>query len=362
MDVNWPQQLQNFGPFALLPFVVIVIERIAANRARDQKLPESIRNRVYAFAWILIFMLCVTVVVIWFMSRASKPSEAMMRGRITGLGSRQQLRASGPDTVNLRVFTYRNPLEPDQLFWRAFSTDPLDDTELAFVINTSTPEGSDKTYRFPFRAYKTFYNDSTELMFTYDSAKNVITFDNPMSHKSDELNGEPIVVVSNAPPTVEQAINQLPGFGVLFAQSSVRLPPAAVISNLESDDVLVRLTARRQLASIGPEATKAMDKALVGPPASSYRVKLGVIVAAVQMPNFRAESLSPAAWCEVWNASQASDDTLKTQASLLLKKQTTPVTASSCNARRLLAPQAVRPPVQLPARPPVQSTPRPPVR
>ena len=37
MDVNWPQLLRDFGPFALLPFAVIVIERIAAKRARDQK-------------------------------------------------------------------------------------------------------------------------------------------------------------------------------------------------------------------------------------------------------------------------------------------------------------------------------------
>ena len=35
MEFNWPQLLQDFGPFALLPFTVLVIERLAASRARE---------------------------------------------------------------------------------------------------------------------------------------------------------------------------------------------------------------------------------------------------------------------------------------------------------------------------------------
>jgi hypothetical protein len=335
--MNWPQLLQDFGPFALLPFAVIIIERLAAKRARDQKLPENTRNRVYAFAWILIFGLCMVVVALWFVSRTPKPKEAMMRGRITGLGSRQQLRATGPDIAHLRVFTYRDPQEPDRLFWRAISADELDDgTELTFLINDSTQVG-EQTFGYPFQASRNFYDYSKELVFKYDSAKNVILFDEPVTGSHHELKGQPIVVTWNMPLMFERAISQLPGFRVLLAQSQmvqqpVRLSPGAVIANLDSDDTLVRLTARRQLAALGPEATSAMDRALVDR-ASSYRVRLGVIVAAIQMPGFKPNGFSTAAWCEVWNATQTSDDTLKTQANLLLKKQATPVDLSSCNMR-----------------------------
>jgi hypothetical protein len=353
MDLNWPQLLQDLGPFALLPFSVIVIERLAAARARDQKLPENTRKRVYAFAWILIFVLCVTVVIAWFMSRTSK-SEAMLHGLITGLGSRQQLRATGPERANVRVFTYRDPQEPDRLFWRAFSQDPLDEaTELRFLINTSTQDG-DHTFGYPFQARRNFYDYAQDLVFKYDSAKNIIVFDNPVSGKKDELNAEPIVIASNAPSMFEQAISRLPGFAVLMAQSPARQQPvAALIENLESDDVLVRLAARRQLAARGPEAKTAMENALVNP-ASSYRARLGVIVAANQMTGVKADSFTPAAWCGVWKASQSADDTLKTQANLLLKKPATPIDLSSCKT-----PQA---PVQPTVRPPVKPTARQPVR
>jgi hypothetical protein len=360
MDVDWPQLLQNYGPFALLPFAVVVIERIAAKRARDQKLPEKIRNSIYASAWILIFALCIAVVAFWFQNRP-KPQEAMMRGRITGLGIRRQLRASGPDTANVRVFTYRDPNEPDRLFWRAFSVNPLDDhTELSFYIDPTNSPNSENTYSFPFVANKNFYDYSTELVFKYDSTDNTIVFDNPITRSPQKLVGRPVVVRNGDPLPFagpEFALARLPGFDVLFAQTrpaqtQVRLPPSAVIANLDSDDALVRLSARKQLASLGTQATPEMDKALVSAD-SSYRVKLGVIVAAIQMPAFGPGSFSPAAWCQVWTASQTGDDTLKTQASVLLKKQRTPVNLASCSARRPAVRPGVRPPAPEVVLPPV---------
>jgi hypothetical protein len=168
--------------------------------------------------------------------------------------------------------------------------------------------------------------------------------------------GRPVVAEALPVSNPERALTRLPWFDVLLAQTQVaqtqvKLPPSAVIANLDSDDALVRLSARRQLASIGTPAISAMDKALVSA-GSSYRVRLGVIVAAVQMPAFKADSFSRAAWCEVWAASQTGDDTLKTQANLLLKKQRTPVNLTTCNARR--------PPAQRPTVPPVQQVSLPP--
>ena len=170
-----------------------------------------------------------------------------------------------------------------------------------------------------------------------------------------------MVSSSNASPALEGRFDHLPWFAVLLAQNrtaqvQVKLPASAIIANLDSDDALIRLTARSQLASLGAGATSAMDKALVSPD-SSYRVRLGVIVAAIQMPDFKPTAFSPAAWCQVWNATQTGDDTLKTQANLLLKRQATPINVSACNVRRLPVQQAARPPVQqlaLPPRPEIE--------
>ena len=106
------------------------------------------------------------------------------------------------------------------------------------------------------------------------------------------------------------------------------------MANLEADDPLIRLTARRQLASLGADATNAMDKALRNPD-SSYRLKLGVIVAANEMSGFRPEAFSALAWCGVLRSFQSGDNTMKAQANRLLKKQTKPIDTSLCSEKRL---------------------------
>src|SRR5215203_4007517 len=105
MEMNWPQLLKDYGPFALLPFFILV-ERTAATRAHDVKLPEKTRNRVYAAAWIMIFALSAAVVFIWS-HNVVRTKEAMMKGRVTGLGLQQQLRGTIPGQEDdVRVYTY----------------------------------------------------------------------------------------------------------------------------------------------------------------------------------------------------------------------------------------------------------------
>jgi hypothetical protein len=322
MDVNWPQALQDYGPFALLPFALIVIERIAVKRAHDTQLPEKTRNTVYATAWIMIFLLCVAVVTFWGLSRP-KAKEAMIRGRITGLGIRQRLRGTGPETANVRVFTYRDPQQTDQVFWRTYSTDPLDqEAELTFLIDSST-ETSDETWSYPFHPNRKFYDPSVELHFRYDPSKKGSLLFEISNGKSEELGGQQIVIAADMR---QLPVMQMPWFGSVFAQTRVSAETA--IANLEADDPVIRLTARRQLASLGPEAINSVEKALK--PESSYRVKLGVMVAANQMRGFKPESLSTSAWCEVWRSAQTGDDAMKAQANLLLSKRNKPISGSAC--------------------------------
>jgi hypothetical protein len=326
MDANWPQLLQDNGPFALLPFACLVIERTAAKRAHDHELPERTRNGVYAAAWVMIFILCAAVVAFWGMNRPKK-EEAMMRGKINGLGILQRLRGTGPETANVRVFTYRDPQQTDQVFWRTYTSSQLpQQTELAFLIDSST-DTSDKIWSYAFHPSKTYYDAFVELHLQYDPRKNTLLFENPATGKQEELPGRQVVTAADAPRV--RKVGHLPWFATVFAQS--KLAPGMVIANLEADDPLVRLTARKQLASLGPEAISTMDKALVKPD-SSYRVKLGVIVAANQMLGFKPDGFSTSAWCEVWRDAQTGDDAMKTQANLLLKKQDKPVSASSCVA------------------------------
>ena len=316
MEINWPQLLQDYGPFALLPFTFLVLERTAVKRAHDHKLPEMTRNCVYAAAWVLIFLLCGAVVFFWYSDHVQQ-REAVMRGSIRGLSVGQRFRGAGPERANVRVFTYRDPQQTDQVFWRTFSAEPLDEqTELTFLIDKST-QSSEETWRFPFRASRKFYGASTDLRFRYDSASGKIIFENGPAGKPEELSGEPIVVASDTPPRGPR-LPSLPWFGAVMAQT--KRSAGTVVQNLDSDDPLIRLTARKQLALLGPEAMSTMDKAMANLD-SSYRVKLGVIVAANEMKGFRPEAFSPRAWCEVWWAAQTGDETMKGQAEPLMNRR-----------------------------------------
>jgi hypothetical protein len=322
MEQNWIEWLKDFGPFALLPFTVLVIERLAVKRAHDNKLPEGVRKRVYATAWIMIFILCGLVVCFWYL-RLPAPKEAMLRGKITGLAARNTFRASGPEMANVRVFTYRDPQQTDQLFWRTFSVDPLAESDsLTFLIDSSTPD-TEETLRFYFPTKKQYYDPSMDLHFVFDPGKKQLTRINGPS-APDALKGE-TVVVDVSPATRD--LPRLPWFGTVWAQSAPSV--AVTIANLESNDPLIRLTARKQLASHGSAAVNAMDRALSAPGAT-YRTKLGVIVAANQMSGFRQEQFGPSAWCAVWDSAQTGDVTLKSQANLLLRKRSQSLNAEQC--------------------------------
>ncbi|HET9219142.1 MAG TPA: hypothetical protein VFR18_19310 [Terriglobia bacterium] len=325
--MEWNELLKNYGPFALLPFTVFVIEKLAFKRVRDTNLPKTVRNTAYAAAWITIFALCGLVVFFWY-SLLPAPKEAMIRGKVTGLPILNTFRASGPDMANFRVFTYRDPQQTDQLFWRAYSVDPLaESTTLSILIDHTTPT-SEMTWRFHFSTKKQYYDPSMELNFVFDPKEEALKLMNHPSGQPETLKGERVVV--DASPASGR-LPRLPWFGTVAAQTT---PSAsATIANLESSDSLVRLTARRQLATLGPTAAKDMDRALSAPGAS-YRTKLGVIVAANQMPGFRQEQFGLSAWCEVWASAQTGDATLKDQANQLLRKRSPTLTAAQCSRAR----------------------------
>jgi hypothetical protein len=162
-----------------------------------------------------------------------------------------------------------------------------------------------------------------ELRFRYDpSKKGRLLFENPNAGKPEELVGQ--IILFN---TLQSPLMRIPWLGSVFAQPKVSAETA--IANLEADDPVIRLNARRQLASLGPEAIGGVDRALTKPE-SSYRIKLGVMVAANQMRGFKPESLTPSAWCEIWRSAQTGDDAMKAQANLLLKKRSNPISASTC--------------------------------
>lgn len=339
MDQSWSELLKNYGPFALLPLAIFVIERLAAKRAHDPALSERVRNVVYGAAWTMIFLLCGLVVVFWYLS-LPVPQEAMMRGRVIGLKPKDTLRGSGPEMNNIRVFTYRDPQQPDQVFWRTYSSNPLpDSTPITFLIDHGGIGGEEAVWRFRFTTRTRYYAPAMELDFELKQDPQQLIL-RTTGGGQEVLTGERIVIADAR--SVERERPRFSLFETLLAQST---PTAgAVIANLEADDPLVRLTARKQLAALGPGAAADMSSVLAEP-GSSYRAKLGVLVAANQMALLKPEQLTMSAWCQVWVSSQASDETLRSQASLLFRKHPQAFASEQCLPTTRRSPSTSRPSV-----------------
>src|SRR5690349_2143251 len=89
---------------------------------------------------------------------------------------------------------------------------------------------------------------------------------------------------------------------------------------LESPDAVVRRKTRADLAKQNPLVAIPWMENVLEDPKSSYRLRLGVLVALNQMPNARAELLRPTTLAVVQAMLCDSDDTLRNEAYTYLEK------------------------------------------
>ncbi|MGD0580906.1 MAG: hypothetical protein ABSC08_18520 [Bryobacteraceae bacterium] len=273
----------------------------------------------------MIFALCGAVMYFWWLGSSLRETEAVLRGKVTGLGTTYLFRATGPDGANVRVFQYRDLNRPDQLLWRAYSASRLDEkTPIDLLVDAST-RNSDEIWRFPFAPRLNYYGRSMELNFSYDPGTHQLKCENCPGSPPVVLNGKKVVV--SAAATQDKDGSGLSYFGVVRAQNNPSTKD--LVRYLDADDPAVRLKARQQLSLAGPQASQEMDKALASTD-SSYRVRLGIIIAANEAKLFQLTHFSTLAWCAVWGAEQTGDETMKEQARRLLSKQPANVQASTC--------------------------------
>jgi len=93
----------------------------------------------------------------------------------------------------------------------------------------------------------------------------------------------------------------------------------SIFGRLESYDPLIRRDARNELAKQGTAAVPSINKVLVSKK-SSYRLRLGIVVALNRMQDLKADSLSNDAYDAIVNASKDPDPTLSDEASRFLRK------------------------------------------
>lgn len=310
---TWIKLLFTYGPFALLTLFIFVILGKAKSQMNDSAKKNPVRVLVYAATWFAIFVLCGIIVWVWI--RLNVPSEEFtIRGHLTGLQDDEKFASRFAD-----MFLKRLSYEQHRNFdyeWRIITRDKLPDAQsISLLIDRSTKEHEDLVeYVLPIRS--DFYATNAIVDLKY----------NRQARKLELLQGgefTPLKVMWSSDTGETQGALQEPAEGsigflnlvkLVFAQAGINSETLG--RRLESDDPVIRLDARADLARAGPEAFTYIRGVLENRE-SSYRLRLGVISALNNIKDVSASSLG-AAGCAIKVAASDSDSAIRIEAKRFL--------------------------------------------
>jgi hypothetical protein len=311
----WVKLLYTYGPFAILVFFVFVTER--KTRLAKNEAPRGEKRTLmmlYLLNWMVIFGLVIFSVYAWYQINVYKEKEQMIKGTIENL--------SGSETVvsrlaNLYLHRTYSPGGRADFHWRIITDKPLAEGEkIRLTIDPSTcVQGEAEIKDYELTVKPSFYDKMVNLIFRQGKLF--------VSHDGKEEAIEPA-----GPQALAAEPKSETGFPetsflttVVHAQTAAQtaLSPDEYKKRLESSDVYIRRDARNDLAKQG-EAALPLIEDILADAKSSYRLKLGVIVALNNMPNLRADKLKPSSVNAIKNASSDPDEALRSEAAKFLSK------------------------------------------
>ena len=309
---DWIKILYEYGPFAILVFLVIVPERRIRTAMKEASEADRKSLRwVYILNWVAVFGLAIFSVYAW--SRLNLTEQPTIRGTIENVSNLETLSTNFEDLYLHRI-RQNNDLYSNYE-WILLNKDKrMDEGEvIEFTIDGSTIN-HDHTFDYELPIHTDFYAKKVHLKRDKDDLY-LAGQDKPL-HKTIRL-------IEQASPDATSRLQPSAGFFptayAQMAQQSYSVRDYAV--GLESPDPIVRRNARAALAN--QDLSKALpwiDEVLADKQ-SSYRLRLGVIVALENMPGLSASSLPPATVSAIQStALTESDATLRNEALNLGKK------------------------------------------
>jgi hypothetical protein len=297
--LEWPRLLFIYGPFALLVFVVVVLESKARKAWQSER--NKISGAILVSTWLVVFAICGTVVYAWFW--VNKPP-FVVRGNVEDLHGAETI---GSRDLYLRPDYYDKQRDIFNINWASIGTNP-------------SPEGQTLTFRF----FRTANEDGIPYQLTvqpdlYRKTIVIRAIDDKGDrklHLPDEGKGATLTVTNDS--RREGGTLGLHAVTTVYAQGQSTLE--SIFGRLESYDPLVRWDARDELAKQGAAAMPSIEKVLVSKK-SSYRLRLGVILALNKMQGLKAaDLLSREAYDAIARAQKDPDPTLSDAASRFLQK------------------------------------------
>jgi hypothetical protein len=296
--LDWPKLLFIYGPFALLVFVVAVLESKARRAWQSDR--SKVSGAIVVSTWLVIFAICGVVVYAWFW--VNKPP-FVLRGSVEDLHGAETI---GSRDLYLRPDYYDKQRDIFNINWASIGTSP-------------SPEGQTLTFRF----FRTANEDGIPYQLTvspdlYRKTIVIRAIDDKGGRKLDlpgQSKGAALVVANDS--RREEDTQGLHVVLTVYAQGQSTLE--SIFGRIESYDPLVRRDARDELAKQGAAAMPSIEKVLVSKK-SSYRLRLGIIAALNKMSGLKADSLSSEAYDAIVRAQKDPDPTLSDEASRFLKK------------------------------------------
>jgi hypothetical protein len=302
----WIKLLLTYGPAALIVFLVTIVEKKARGFYREaRRQNDKTGTIIYVMVWMAIFALAIVIVWVWI--DINVPTrEATIRGRLIGLDAKEEVKSPFEDLYLRRVYGGKSHFD---FVWRIISPKRLaPGTEVDLYLDRSSPEHEDLTvYELPIAS--DFYEQDTEVTLTYDRESRRLLLRGK--------NGTTPLKTATTQALLGEAIRKKPGHLLDLARSvyAQQKDNFEILSRrLESDDSVIRVQARSDLAQMGERGLPFVER-ILGDNYSSYRLRLGAIIALNGMGNLNAGSLTMQANCAIAQAAHSSDPYLREQAS-----------------------------------------------
>ena len=326
MDAKtWADILFTYGPFAILIFLVFVIERriYSSWRAANQnnKKEQTAFLGLYGFTWLIIFGVAIYSIYVW--KQINLDRRPQIEGKIENLSNLETLGMTSADLYLNKIPKSGSVSDYRVLLVNSDNKRWQEGSKVRFTIQTpprlGNQDGDLFEYELPIRS--DFYKNGVTLR----RRQGKLYLDD--GDKETELHGsqltgsaEPTVT---EPPVQSQVLDLVPAayaHGGQEQQMRQSTPIEDFAIGLESPDAVVRRKTRADLAKQNPIAAVPWIQNVLDDPKSSYRLRLGVLVALNQMPGVRADSLRGSTIAGIQSMLCDPDDTLRNEAYSFLQK------------------------------------------
>ena len=306
----WIKLLYTYGPFAILVFLVFVTERKTRTAMKEAARDEKPRmTMVYLLNWAVIFGLVLFSMYAW--TRINLSDEPTIRGRIENLTGREVISTGSAFFYVHRVYVVPGRAE---YMWRLVGPKRLSEGErVMIVLDPNDPNlGEAGITNNELTIKKNFYDREVRISYRRDTNKLYIDD----AGKQVELpQSQQLIADAEPKPSWD--------FLSTTAHAQGQFQSAPYISSLESPDPVIRRNARADLARQGASAVPWIEDCWNNPK-STYRLRLGTLIALNNMSAVNTQSLRPSTIAEFQRASSDPDEALRNEALKFLNRYRIP--------------------------------------